>query len=141
MARIIAIDYGTKRVGIAVTDELQLIANPLTTVHSTEIEAFLKQYTAKEKVECIVIGLPKNLQNNETHASKSNENFFNRIKKIFPTISVEQFDERFTSKMAFQTMLDAGLSKSKRQDKEMVDKISASILLQSFLEFKKNKTL
>lgn len=139
MARVIAIDYGTKRVGIAVTDELQIIANPLTTVHSTEIEGFLKEYIATEKVECIVIGLPRDLQNNKTHASKSNENFFNRIKKIFPALIVEQFDERFTSKMAFQTMLDAGLKKNKRQEKGMVDKISASILLQSFLEYKKNK--
>jgi putative Holliday junction resolvase len=138
MARILAIDYGSKRVGIAVTDPLQIIATALTTVGSHEVMAFLKDYIAKEPVERIVVGEAKNLDGTPAESARLIEPFVKGLKKNFPKIPVEMEDERFTSKIAFQSMIDSGLSKSKRRDKNMVDKISAVIILQSYLERRNN---
>lgn len=134
-----AIDYGTKRVGLAVTDPLQMIANPLTTVHSKDLMEFLKDYTTKEEVECFVIGEPKRMNNQESEAARHIEPFIRSLKKKLPGIKIERMDERFTSKMAFQSMLDAGLKKKDRARKELVDMISAAIILQSYLAMK-NRT-
>ena len=136
MGRIMAIDYGTKRVGIAVTDPLQMIANGLTTVHSSELMEFLKKYIAKEEVDCIVVGLPKHLNNKPSDSDRFIEPFVVHLKRTFPKIKIDRIDERFTSKMAFQTMIDSGLSKSQRRNKKLVDEISAVIILQSYLERK-----
>lgn len=129
-----AIDYGQKRTGIAVTDELQMIANGLTTVESRSIFDFLTQYFSKEKVDCIVVGEPKQMNNTPSESVKFVDPFVKKLKKMFPAISVYRLDERFTSKMAFQTMIDAGLGKKARQNKALVDTLSATILLQSYLE-------
>lgn len=133
MGRIMAIDYGQKRVGIAVTDEMKLIANGLTTVHSKDIFIFLKTYFEKEKVECVVVGEPKQMNNEASQSTKFIEPFVKQLKKMFPDLKIDRFDERFTSKMAFQTMIDAGLSKKDRQNKALVDTISATIILQSYM--------
>jgi len=133
MGRIIAIDYGRKRVGIAVTDELQMIATPLTTVHSKDIFDFLKEYMEKESVELVIVGEPRQMDYTPSESERFIKPFLNRLKKLFPLLVVERFDERFTSKMAFQAMIDGGLKKKARQDKAMVDKISATIILQSYL--------
>jgi putative Holliday junction resolvase len=133
MGRIMAIDYGRKRVGIAVTDDLQLIANGLTTVAAHEIFTYLKSYTLKETVETFVVGEPKQMNNQPSESLKYIIPFLNRLKKEYPDIPVEMADERFTSKMAFQTMVDAGLKKKDRQNKELVDTISATIILQSYM--------
>jgi putative Holliday junction resolvase len=141
MGRIMAIDYGTKRVGIAVTDSLQIIATGLTTVHSVELIEFLKKYISKEEVECIVVGKPKHLNNSPSDADRFIEPFVVHLKRTFPKIKIDRIDERFTSKMAFQTMIDGGLGKKARQNKELVDEISATIILQSYMqekEFKNN---
>lgn len=138
MARIMAIDYGSKRVGIAVTDNLQIIATGLTTVHSKDIITFLKDYVAKEEVECIVVGEPKHLNNKPSDAARFIDPFVVHLKRAFPGVKVERMDERFTSKMAFQTMIDSGLKKKDRQNKELVDEISATIILQSYMEKIKN---
>lgn len=132
--RIVAIDYGKKRVGIAVTDELQLIANGLTTVETKELLPFLKKYILEENVVLFVIGKPTQMNYQDSEASKYIEPFITNLKKEIPNIPVERMDERFTSKMAFQTMIDAGLSKKARQNKALVDSISATIILQSYLE-------
>ena len=137
MGRIVAIDYGQKRVGIAVTDELQLISSGLTTVHVKDIWSFLTDYLSEQKVDCIVVGEPRDLKNRPSDASRFIEPFVNKLKKTFPDIPVERFDERFTSKMAHDTMIESGIGKQKRQDKALVDKISATILLQSFMNTKK----
>jgi len=134
MGRIIAIDYGRKRTGIAVTDELQLIANGLTTVPSHELMAWLKAYIAREQVEGIVVGEPRQMNNEPSESLQYIIPFVNRLKKEFPGMNIEMVDERFSSKMAFQTMIDAGLKKKDRQRKELVDTISATIILQSYLE-------
>jgi len=134
MARIMAIDYGTKRVGIAVTDPMQMIANRLTTVHSKDIFDYLKEYLAKEQVECIVIGEPKTMMNKPSESTTEINAFVKKLSKEFPEIKIERIDERFTSKMAFQTMIDTGLKKKDRQDKSLIDSISATIILQSYLE-------
>lgn len=131
-----AIDYGRKRVGIAVTDELQIIANGLTTVAAHEIFTFLRSYVQKEKVDAIAVGEPKQMNNQPSESLQFIIPFVNRLKKEFPGIPVEMVDERFTSKMAFQTMIDAGLKKKDRQNKELVDTISATIILQSYLSQK-----
>lgn len=132
-----AIDYGSKRVGIAVTDPYQLIANGLTTVHSKDLIDFLKKYIEKEEVECIVVGEPKRMNNEPSDSARFIEPFVIHLKRTFPTIKVERVDERFTSKMAFQTMIDSGLKKKARQNKALVDEISATIILQSYMERKK----
>ena len=136
MGRILAIDYGRKRVGIAVTDELKIIANALTTVHSKDIMQFLKDYLSKEKVECIVVGLPKQMSGEASESEKYITPFVKQLQKEFPGLLIERYDERFTSKMAFQTMIDSGLKKKDRQNKALVDSISATIILQSYLESK-----
>lgn len=133
MGRIMAIDYGKKRVGIAVTDELQLIANGLTTVAAHDIFTFLKKYTREEKVDLFVVGEPRQMNNQPSESLKFIIPFVKKLKQEFPGIGVEMADERFTSKMAFQTMIDAGLKKKDRQNKELIDTISATIILQSYL--------
>jgi putative Holliday junction resolvase len=136
MGRIMAIDYGRKRTGIAVTDELQLIANGLTTVASHEIFAFIKSYMQHEKVDAFVVGEPRQMNNQPSESLQFIIPFVNRLKKEYPDKTVEMVDERFTSKMAFQTMIDAGLGKKDRQNKELVDTISATIILQSYMSWK-----
>ncbi|MDN5201851.1 Holliday junction resolvase RuvX [Fulvivirgaceae bacterium BMA10] len=134
MGRILAIDYGTKRVGLAVTDPLQIIATPLTTVHPKELVEFLKEYHKQETIEKFVIGLPRDLQNQDTNATQVTENFIKHLKKVFPNQTVHTVDERFTSKIAFNAMLEGGMKKKDRRKKENIDKLSATVILQSFLE-------
>jgi len=138
MAKIVAIDYGTKRVGIAVTDDLQIIASGLTTVHAKDLMAYLKEYESKNTLDSFVIGEPKNLENKETNSSEAINNFAIHLKRTFPAIPVHRIDERFTSKIAFQSMIDSGLSKKQRANKELVDEVSATIILQDFLARKEN---
>jgi putative holliday junction resolvase len=133
MARILAIDYGTKRCGIAVTDPSKIIATGLTTVHSKDILDWLKNYIAKEAVETIVVGEPKDLRGNPTDATRLANEFVSSLKKHFPSMSFARVDERFTSKMASKTILDSGLKKKDRQDKSLVDEVSAVIILQSYM--------
>jgi putative Holliday junction resolvase len=137
MARILAIDYGKKRVGIAVTDPFQMIATRLTTVPAHEIWIFLKDYFSKEVVEKVIVGYPLQMNNQPSEAVNYINPFLRKFQKDYPDMLLEQVDERFTSKMAFQTMIDAGLKKKDRQNKETVDGVSATILLQSYLEQKK----
>ncbi len=132
--RIMAIDYGQKRTGIAVTDPLGMIANGLVTVPSHTAVQFVVDYTQKEAVERIVVGEPRDMQNMASDASRFVEPFVKKLRLALPEIPVERIDERFTSKMAFQTMIDAGLNKKRRRDKALVDTISATIILQSYLE-------
>ena len=134
MGRILSIDYGKKRTGIAVSDQLQIIANGLTTVETSKIFDFLNEYLQKEDVSCIVVGLPKQMNNEPSENMKRVEPFVNRLKKLYPQIPVEYWDERFSSKMAEQAMRDAGLKKKDRQNKELVDEISAAIILQGYME-------
>ncbi|PSL47643.1 putative Holliday junction resolvase [Chitinophaga niastensis] len=136
MPRLMAIDYGKKRTGLAVTDPLQLIASGLTTVATHELIPFLKKYFAAEQVETIIIGEPKNLDGNATDATPLVIECIRIIKKNFPDIPVVKVDERFTSKMAFQTMIDSGLKKKDRRNKALVDEISATIILQEYLRNK-----
>ena len=139
MARILAIDYGKKRIGIAVTDPMQLIANRLTTISTETIWDFLEKYFQKEEVETIVVGYPKQMNNQASEAVRYINPFLKKFQLKYPEIKLEIADERFTSKMAFQTMIDGGVKKQKRKDKSMVDGISATIILQSFLEQKRYK--
>lgn len=134
MGRIIAIDYGQKRAGIAVTDELQLIATGLETVHVKDVWVFLKDYLSKETVDCIVVGEPRDMLNKPSDASRYIEPFVKRLTKLFAEVEVVRYDERFTSKMAHYAMLEGGLGKQKRQNKALVDTISATILLQSYMQ-------
>lgn len=136
MARIVALDYGTKRVGIAVTDPMQIIATALETVHPNELLAFLKRYMQNEPVECIVIGDPKRLNNEPAQAAAGADQLAEKLRKAFPTLKIDRMDERFTSKMAFAAMLEGGLSKKQRADKATVDKVSATIILQSYMASK-----
>ena len=133
MARILAIDYGKKRTGIAVTDELQIIASGLTTVLTKELFPFLKEYTNNEKVELFLVGEPKQMNNSASESEALIVPFIDELIKMFPSIPIKRIDERFTSKMAFQTMIDSGLKKKQRQNKALVDEISATIILQSYL--------
>ncbi len=133
MARILAIDYGSKRTGIAVTDELQLIASGLTTVATSDVLNFLKDYTSKEPVELFVVGEPKQMDNSASQSEGLILEFLKKLEKTLPQIPVKRVDERFTSKMAFQTMIDSGLKKKQRQNKALVDEISATLILQSYL--------
>lgn len=134
MARILSIDYGLKRTGLAVTDPLKIIATGLTTVSSAEILPFLKDYFAKEEVELILIGEPKNLDDSATHATPLVEKFVKELRKNFPAIPIKKVDERFTSKMASRAMIDMGLKKKQRQNKSLLDEISATIILQEYLQ-------
>lgn len=137
MSRILAIDYGKKRTGIAVTDLLQIIANGLTTVPTTELMGFILDYVVKEQVERIVVGYPKQMNNEDSENMKRITPFVNQLRKKLPDIPVEFVDERFTSVLAHQAMLDGGLKKKARQNKALVDEISATIILQSYLESRK----
>ena len=141
MGRILAIDYGQKRVGIAVTDESQIIANALTTVHSKDIFIFLTDYISKEDVDCFVVGEPRQMNNTRSESVIFIDPFVKKLKKTFPEIPVELMDERFTSVMASQAILMAGLKKKDRQNKALVDSISATILLQSYLEQREYKKI
>ena len=140
MGRILAIDYGQKRVGLAVTDEGQIIATALDTVHSKDIFQYLKDYTRKEKVDSFVVGEPKQMNNQMSDSVKFIDPFVRKLKKEFPDIELERYDERFTSKIAFQTMISAGLKKKDRQNKATIDKISAVLILQSYMKYKSAKS-
>ena len=139
MSRILSIDYGRKRVGIAVTDPQQIIANKLTTVPTYQIWDFLKDYFEKEDVEKVVIGYPRQLNNQPSDSIRYINPFLRRFQKVYPKMHIEQVDERFTSKIAFQTMIDAGLKKKARQNKATVDAVSAVIILQTYMDQEKFK--
>ena len=134
MARIIAIDYGSKRVGLAVTDPLQMIAGPLDTIHSKDVIAYLKAYMEREEVVLFVLGKPLQMDGSDSESARLVENFLSLLRKNFPAVPVERVDERFTSKMAQRTLIDAGKKKKDRQDKSLLDKISATLILQSYLD-------
>lgn len=134
MSRILCIDYGKKRTGIAVTDPLQIIATGLTTVDSHELISFLKKYFQQEEVELIVIGEPKNLDDSDTHATPLVNAIIKKLEKEFPKIPIKKVDERFTSKMAKQAMIDMGMKKKDRRNKRTVDEIAATIMLQEFMQ-------
>jgi RNAse H domain protein, YqgF family len=134
VARIISIDYGQKRTGLAVTDPMKIIANGLTTIPTHTLYDFLKDYISKENVERIIVGLPKQTNGLPSENMKRIEPFVAKWKKDFPAIPIEYYDERFTSVLAHRAMIDGGLKKKTRQDKALVDKISATIILQSYLE-------
>ena len=138
MARIIGIDYGQKRVGIAITDPLKIFASGLTTVASHEVIKFLSDYISKEDVECIVVGKPKQLNNIDSESLPYVKQFIRALKRKFPGMRIEWVDERFTSKMAVRAMIEGGMKKSERRKKENIDKISAAIILQSYLEQSKS---
>ena len=134
MGRLLALDFGQKRTGIAVTDELQIIASGLTTVDTKDLMVFLKDYLSKESVDTIVMGEPKRLDGSETHNTVPVLEFKLKLEQTFPEIPIKLVDERFTSKMAFQTMIDSGLKKKQRQNKALIDEISATIILQSYMD-------
>jgi putative Holliday junction resolvase len=134
LSRILAIDCGLKRTGIAVTDPLQIIATGLTTVESRQLIPFLKDYFSKEQVGLIVIGEPKNMDNSDTHATPLVEKCIKDLQKNFPHIPIEKTDERFTSKMASRAMIEMGIKKKQRRNKALVDEIAATIMLQEYLE-------
>ena len=140
MSRILALDYGTKRVGIAVTDPLQIIANGLTTVSEKEIWQFLSEYFTKEKVDCVVIGYPVQTSGKGSESLRVINPFIKKFRKTYPDILVELADERYTSKIAHQTMISGGLKKKARQNKSLVDTISATIILQGYLEARRLKS-
>ncbi len=133
MSRILALDYGEKRIGIAVTDDMQIIASGLATVPTADIFEFLKEYVKKEKVELFLVGEPKQMNNTASESEKYIKPFLSKLANMFSDIPIKRIDERFTSKMAFQTMIDSGLKKKQRQNKALIDEISATIILQSYL--------
>ncbi|WP_452600223.1 Holliday junction resolvase RuvX [Pontimicrobium sp. MEBiC01747] len=133
MAQILAIDYGKVRTGLAVTDDMQIIASGLTTVPTKELLEFLKTYTNKEEVELFLIGEPKQMNNEASESEALIAPFISQLRTFFPQIPIKRVDERFTSKMAMQTMISSGLKKKQRQNKALVDEISATIILQSYL--------
>jgi putative Holliday junction resolvase len=134
MARIIALDVGAKRTGIAATDPLQMIASPLETVNTAELFVFLKKYTATEAVETIVVGMPTRLNNEDTHATPLVRKLINELKAQFPEVGIAEEDEQYTSKMALEAMIAAGSTKKQRRDKGNIDKVSAAIILQSYMQ-------
>lgn len=134
MARILSIDYGKKRTGLAVSDPLKIIASGLETIETESLVWYLKQYFAKEEVEKVILGYPKNLDGTDTDITKKVEKFHTQFQKLFPAVDIQLVDERYTSKMAFQTMIDSGLKKKDRQNKALIDEISAVILLQGYLD-------
>lgn len=134
MPRILSIDYGLKRTGLAVTDPLQIIATGLKTVETKQLVLFLKDYFSKEEVELVIIGDPRNWDNSDTHATPLIRGFIREFQKKFPVIKIQQVDERFTSKMARDAMLEMGLKKKQRRDKKLVDEIAATIMLQEYLQ-------
>ncbi len=133
MGRILALDYGRKRTGIAVTDELQLIASGLTTVPTHQLFDFLTKYISEEKVVKFVVGEPRQMNDTPSEVEALIIPFLNRLKKVFPEMPIEREDERFTSKLAIRTMIDSGLKRKHRRDKALVDEISATIILQAYL--------
>lgn len=133
MGRILAIDYGGKRTGIAVSDPLQIIASALTTIETHKLLAFLKDYFSKEQVDQVIIGMPLNWDDSATHATPLVKGFIKTFKKNFPTMPISEVDERYTSKMASQAMVEMGMKKKQRQDKKMVDQIAATIMLQEYM--------
>jgi putative holliday junction resolvase len=138
MGRILAIDYGRKRVGLAVTDPLKIIANRLTTVRTHELMDFLTNYFLKESIDLVVVGYPKTLRDEPSESVQYLNPFLKQFGKRFPQMRVELVDERFTSKLAFQAMIDAGVKKKDRQDKALIDGVSATIILQFYLETQRN---
>jgi putative Holliday junction resolvase len=138
LGRIIAIDFGQKRTGIAATDPLQIIANSLTTVPSSEVIPFLIAYAAREKVDSFVVGYPRQMNNSLSESVRYIDPFIDRLRKAFPGMEVFLVDERFTSKIAVQTMIMGGVKKKDRQNKALIDSISATIILQSYLESRQN---
>jgi len=137
MGRILAIDYGTKRVGVAETDDFQIIASPVDTIHSSKIVKWIVNYAKKHELDVVVVGEPKTLSNEETDSSKVINEFAVHIGRKLPGVRIERVDERFTSKLAKQAISISGLSKKKRESKELVDAISATIILQSYMDQKK----
>ena len=133
LGRILAIDFGKKRTGIAVTDELQIIASGLTTVNTDDLIPFLKEYISKNKVDLFLVGKPKQMDNTDSESEALILPFIKKLENQIPKIPFLRIDERFTSKMAFQTMIDGGLNKKQRRNKALVDEISATIILQSYL--------
>lgn len=133
MPRILAIDYGTKRVGLAVTDELKIIATSLGTVHAKDAIEYLKKYTTENTVETFVVGLPKRMDGSASQSEKYIQAFINGLRKNFPAIPVLRYDERFTSKIASQTLIDSGVKKKDRKNKELLDTVSAVLILQDYL--------
>ena len=134
MPRILSIDYGKKRTGLAVTDPLKIIASGLTTVETPKLAGWLKDYFAKESVELVIIGMPVNWDDTDTHATPLVKQFIKSFQKQFPAIPIREVDERFTSKMASRAMIDMGLKKKQRQNKSLVDEIAATIMLQEYLQ-------
>jgi len=133
LPRILSIDYGSKRTGLAVTDPLKIIATGLTGLHTKDLESFLTEYFKKEPVELVIIGHPTNWDDSDTHATPLVQAFINRFKKVFPNIPIEKVDEQFTSKMAVQSMVQSGMKRKDRQNKNLVDEIAATIMLQEYL--------
>lgn len=133
MPRILSIDYGSKRTGLAVTDPLKMIAGGLAGIHTKDLEKFLMDYFKKEEVETVIIGHPTNMDDTDTHATPLVQAFINRFKKIFPAIPIIKVDERFTSKLAVKSMVESGMKKKDRQNKNLVDEIAAIIMLQDYL--------
>lgn len=136
MPRIVAIDYGLKRTGLAVTDENQLIAGPLASVESAQVIDFLKQYLLSEKVDCIVVGEPRQMNYEKSESAPIIEAFIHKLSKALPGVPIERADERFSSKIASQTLLESGIGKMKRRDKGLVDRVSAVVILQDYLLMK-----
>tara|TARA_B100000676_G_scaffold18634_1_gene16280 strand:+ start:2018 stop:2431 length:414 start_codon:yes stop_codon:yes gene_type:complete len=137
MSRILCFDYGTKRIGIAVTDELRIIASPLVTCDTYEIFNFVDQYISKHNIELFLVGMPLNLRGKPTDATKLTKSFISSLSKKYPNINVDTYDERFTSKIAKDSLIELGKTKKYRRNKRNIDKISASIILQSYLTRKK----
>ena len=137
MKRIIGIDYGNKRIGIAVSDPLMIFATPLETIPSAKIMEYLKNYTQKEEVESFVVGYPKNMDNTPSQIAPYVDLFLKQLAKNFPSIPILLEDERFTSVMAFQSLIDSGVKKSDRRDKAAVDKVSAALILQTYIDKRK----
>lgn len=133
MPRLLSIDYGRKRCGIAVTDPLQIVANGLTTVRACDLIAFLKDYTSKERVERIIVGLPRQMDGSPSESARYIEPFLKQLKRELPEMPVERYDERFTSTLAHRAMIDGGLHRMARRDKELVDEIAATIILNDYL--------
>tara|TARA_B100001063_G_scaffold111054_1_gene103649 strand:+ start:13674 stop:14084 length:411 start_codon:yes stop_codon:yes gene_type:complete len=133
MARLLAIDFGTKRTGIAITDEMQIIASGLTTVLTKDLILFLKDYVSKENVELVIIGEPKQKDGTHSDVELQIKKFIKELTNVIPTLKIERFDERFTSKIAFNAMIASGVSKKKRKNKALIDEISATIILQDYL--------
>lgn len=137
MGRILAIDFGSKRIGLAMSDPLNIIATSLPTIENKDVWEYLKNLLQKEQIDCIVVGYPKRLNNQPSESIRFINPFIKKLVNLYPEMKVELYDERFTSKIAFQAMIDGGLNRKARQDKAMVDKISANLILQSYMEFKK----